>query len=275
VDPVLCATDDQPDHRHALRTDILRLDLTASVGLGAHWQARLRLPVELRQIAVAYTTLDGAAYDPPYQDIHHRDERLFGLADGELDASRFWQIGKWSLSGRAGLTLPLGSTEPNPYALGLLGQEHQHHQLGVGTPLVLLGASAVRIPAPWGAHANIGGRLPIVENPYGYKAPVTLSAAAGALRRLGTKLVLMGGADVVVEDSEHWSGEPYQGRTALQVDGGLEWSPTPRWAFSMNARVPVWQMLADHGHSDADGELKLAPSLSLGAAWTGPAPSAR
>jgi hypothetical protein len=275
VDPLLCATEDLPDHRHALRTDIIRLDLAAVVGLGGHWQARLRLPVELRQIAVDYTTMDGAAYDPPYQDIHHRNERLIGLADGELDASRFWRRDRWSVGGRAGLTLPLGSTEPNPYALGLLGETHQHHQLGAGMPLGVLGVSAVRSPAPWGAHANIGARLPIAENHYGYKAPLTVTSAAGGLRRLGTELLLMGGADVVVEGAEHWDGEPYQGRVAAQLDGGLEWSPKPRWAFSANARIPVWQVLVDHGHSDADGELQLAPSLSVGAAWTGPGAAAR
>ena len=95
-----------------------------------------------------------------------------------------------SLGGRAGLTLPLGSTEPNPNALDLLGLAHEHRLLCAGLPLSLVGASMVCSPAPRRAHANVGARVPFGENEYGYQAPLTVSAAAGPLRRLGPKLVV-------------------------------------------------------------------------------------
>ena len=79
----------------------------------------------------------------------------------------------------------------------------------------------------------------------------------------------------MVEGAEHWDRDAYRGRKAAQLYGGIAWSPGPRWALAANARVPVWLVLVDHDHSDADGQLELAPGLSAGAAWTGPGRAAR
>jgi len=65
----------------------------------------LRLPYDVKDQHVRYTTLAGDPFVPPYGDIHHRSETLRGISDGDLlvlwTPSPHWRLG-------AGTTLPLG-----------------------------------------------------------------------------------------------------------------------------------------------------------------------
>jgi hypothetical protein len=76
----------------------------------------------------------------------------------------------WRLTARAGLTIPLGRTEEDPFALGDMGLQHQHIQLGTGTanPVV-----AAEIGRSWGAWRAVGFGLTqqvVYENSKGYQA---------------------------------------------------------------------------------------------------------
>jgi len=268
VAPDLCATEELPVHVHDLLTWQSRAELGAELGLGQGLQLGLTLPVELRVVRVEYRLLDGSPYAPPYQDIHHRSERIAGLADGELSLSRFQAFGPWTLGARLGSTLPLGATQEDPYRLGELGLEHQHHQLGAGVPLLLAGASTLRRPEPWGLHGSVGARIPLVENAKGYRAPLTAHASAGPSRKLGDQLLAQASLGFVHEGREAWSGRQYPGREALLLGGGGEWSLGSDWALRVDLRGPLWQHLGHAEHGDEDGELRLGPRLGLGLSWS-------
>ena len=74
-------------------------------------------------------------------DIHHRNETYTGLNDLSLLvtyklASLLRTNDRLTLS--AGLSLPTGKTEPDPWKLGDVGQKHLHLQFGTGTVIPML-----------------------------------------------------------------------------------------------------------------------------------------
>lgn len=268
VDPVTCATEDVPPHTHDLRTTHGRLDLGLALGLGQGWQVSASVPLELRVVDVTYRTLDGALYAPPYDDIHHRDETLAGPADGEARVQHLQRLGAWTVGAEAGATLPFGRTEADPYAAGEAGETHEHNQFGAGVPLLLAGGSALRRPTPWGVQASLGARIAVLENARGYRAPHTLSVAAGPSRAFGPRVVTFVAAGLVREGPERWEGEAYGGRTAVVAQLGGEWAPTRGWSLLADLRLPVWQHLDEHEDHDEDGSLRMGPRVAVGVAWT-------
>ena len=57
----------------------------------------------------------------PEGDIHHRDETLTGPGDAWALVVGSKAAGPWSLAARAGVSIPLGRTEENPFELGRRG----------------------------------------------------------------------------------------------------------------------------------------------------------
>lgn len=132
---------------------------------------------------IDYRTLAGDPYDPPYGDIHHRTERLDGLGDGDVGLSfapaRDFLVG-------AGLSIPLGRTEPDPIELGRRGVKHEHIQFGSGTVDPKL---SVQWSRPFGrvrVGASADVRIPLYENRHGFKPPATIRWALGPSLALGT-----------------------------------------------------------------------------------------
>jgi hypothetical protein len=130
VAPKECSQHPIPDHKHLVRLNLYHSELTLGFGLSAKTLLLARLPYDIKDQRVRYTTLDGQPFVPPYGDIHHRTETLYGVSDAELmmltTPAPGWLVG-------AGLTLPIGKTEPNPIVLGRLGLKHEHIQFGSGT----------------------------------------------------------------------------------------------------------------------------------------------
>ena len=269
VDPLTCASEAIPAHRHAVSTRTSRGRLGLGLGLGHDLQLSASLPVERRDVAVDYRTLDGAPYDPPYGDIHHRDAVLSGLADGELRLARVRTRGSAVWMADGGLTLPLGRTEADPYAAAAAGRWHEHNQLGAGQPLFLLGGAALRPPAPWGALATVQARLSAFTNAEGYRAPHTATLALGARRRVGERgAVAQLAVEGLIEGAETWSGEAQGGRQALLLDPGLELRLGPHLSGQLDLRWPFVEHLAAHAHDD-EGSLRVGPQVALSLAWTG------
>lgn len=184
-----CATIEIPDHRHEVVVELSRLEISGTFAVSDKTQLVARLPWEQKSVDVTYTTLDGAPFDPPYGDIHHRDETLRGIADAEILATIAPVIfgGKGpDLLLSAGLTIPLGHIEPNPVVAGREGIEHEHLQFGTGTfdPRLILTLSY-----PVGRvllAGNLDARIPLYENRYGFKPPVSLVWSVGPVISLGT-----------------------------------------------------------------------------------------
>ncbi len=266
VDPLLCAEQEIPDHLHDQQIDWFRLDPTVNVGLGKGWQVFGEVPVDLRVTRVAYYTLDGAPFDPPYDDIHHRDETRAGLVDGAVGVRRFGGVGPWVVGGGLGVTLPIGKTEEDPFALTELGLTHQHQQFGSGTFVPTGSVEIVYADARWGALAWGAGRLPLYESGKGYRPPGTLTVGGGPTYRPVVPLQVLVSAELVVEGPEWWSGTPYGGRTALVPGVGVIWGVSDAVVAQVQARVTAWQ----DSREDTAGEGSLVQPviLTLGVSWS-------
>jgi len=272
VDPVLCATETIPAHLHDQHIDWLRVDPGLSVGLGRGWQVGVNLPADLRVARVDYTTLDGDPYDPPYADIHHRDETLAGLVDGALGVRRYATTGHGVYGAALGVTLPFGRTEEDPFALTEQGLEHQHQQLGTGTFVPTAGADAIYSAGRWGGLAWGAGRVPLYENRKGYRPPLTATLGGGPTLRIVPTLQGLASAELLVEGPERWAGEPHGGRVAVLAGVGALWSVSDRVVLQASARATAWQGSAE-AESD-EGALVQPLIVGVGLSWTRPSGAA-
>jgi len=267
VDPILCADQDIPEHWHDQQITWFRLDPTLNVGLGAGWQVSASVPFDLRAIAVRYETLDGAAFDPPYADIHHRDEALAGPVDGLLLVGRYAPVGSHlTLGVRAGTTLPFGKTEEDPFALTELGLTHQHIQLGTGTFVPTAAVEGVLAGTRWGGAAWATGRIPLYTNGKGYQPGAGVQAGLGPSWRPTPPLTLLATVEGSYEAAERWSGTSYGGRATGLV--GISGLYTVSGALVLQAQARVTALSWEH-HTDDDDEGSAVQRVlgSVGLSW--------
>lgn len=267
VDPLLCAVQDIPEHWHDQRIAWFRLDPTLNVGLGGGWQASLSVPFDLRAVTVDYTLPDGTPFDPPYDDIHHREESIAGPIDAMLFGKRYVQAGERVLLGfGVGTTIPLGRTEEDPYALTEEGERHQHMQLGTGTFVPLATLEGVLEGPRWGGVAWLSGRLPLYESAKGYTPAVSLTGGFGPTFRVVPPVQLLVTAEGSWEGQERWGGVPYGGRATVLGGLGANWTISPRLVAQAQARVTALQWM---GHHDPDEGSAVQRFLgTAGVSWT-------
>lgn len=175
-------------NEHFVELQWMRVVVGVNLPLGDGWDLELEAPYDVKDVEARYELPDGTPFDNPLGDLHHRTERLEGFSDFLLMASHrprdvllpgdFVRIG-------LGISLPVGRTEEDPYALGLLGIKHQHIQFGSGTVY-----PAARLDYAWqpdriGFDLSLGARLPFYENADGYLGAGLLEFAAGPRMRLG------------------------------------------------------------------------------------------
>ena len=178
-----CGSIDIPPHRHVISLDLFHTDLSVGYGLSENLLLLVRVPYDVKDQKVSYRTLEGDPYVPPYGDIHHRTENLRGIGDGEIALAfalgRDWTAG-------AGVTLPLGHTEPDPIDLGRRGLKHEHIQFGSGTfdPTFSLQWSRPFGKLRLGASAD--ARIPLYENDHGFKPPATVRWSVGPSLPIGS-----------------------------------------------------------------------------------------
>jgi hypothetical protein len=221
-----------------------RSQVSLSYGFGGGWQAMARLPVDLKYLTINYTTPDGKPYDPPYGNIHHRNETLLGLSDGQLEIQKYARIGEdLTLGGGLGATVPLGRTEENPYELTKQSAAHQHMQMGSGTVDPLANISAIWMFHQWGLLANANGRMPLYENSNGYKPSPTAAISVGPTYRLSSKTMLTSTVSLRKEWQATWDGEPDQLSGNTGIDGGaaLIYRFTPSLAVMGQGRTTLAQ----------------------------------
>ena len=128
-------------HEHTVDLDFLRSEFSLEYTFKDNWTGWLRLPYDIKaQTAnvdfVSEFTQQEQADIVRNRDIHHRNETYKGLSDFRfLVAHRFTNfLGEKSrLDVAFGTTLPIGKTEQNPIAAGIIGEKHLHIQFGTGT----------------------------------------------------------------------------------------------------------------------------------------------
>ena len=179
-------------------------------------------------------------------DLHHRNEVLVGPGDPWLVARAATVAGGFSLSARLGTTIPIGSTVPNPFALGDMGIAHEHTQFGTGIFAPIAGLEAYR---PVGGVALAAYWLTVqalYENGHGYKPGNRYALGVGAASDAGTaRWRFRATLERTSETAESWSGMVYttEGNIGrVDVIAGLEaaYRITDDWRAALAVKLPVY-----------------------------------
>jgi hypothetical protein len=185
----------------------------------------------------------------PGGDIHHRTETLAGPGDPWALVVVGREKGPWSLALRGGVSIPLGRTEENPFALGREGLPHQHIQFGTGTWNPMAGFAVGRRLGATRVVLGGLGRFVLYENDHGYRAGHRYDVSLVADRRLHGRWRLYGGFDLAREEAERWSGvieeEGNLGRTDLLASLALVRELGAAGAATLHVKVPV--LVRAHG----------------------------
>lgn len=264
----ICTQRNEPPQRHDQRFYVAELRPVAAVAITDVFAAELQLPVRVVDTTIRFRRLDGTRFDPDYENIHHRNESLFGLADPWLLGRASGSLGKVRVTSRAGFVLPVGRTEEDPFARGRAGLSHQHIQFGTGTFAPVFGLDAgldldrVRV----GTYAQ--AVMYAYANGHGYRAGNRYGVGATGDVEVIDRLRLGVGADVLNEQPERWGGRVQQdgnlGRTDVLAGGAVS------YAFgsvltSLSVRTPVYQHLirSSHEHGSDPGQLTYPAIVNL------------
>lgn len=244
IAPVSCLDNEIEPHIHQQGITLTRTELNVSVGLGNHFQAQLSLPVDIKQMSIAYVDFAGEPFDPPYGNIHHRDEVLAGLGDASLSFGTYKVSNtNWLLGWNLGTSLPLGRTEENPYALAAQEELHQHVQMGGGTFVPTASGTAILMGSRWGGYGFVNGRLSIYANNRGFTAPSSVIIGLGPSFRPSTSSQLLLMVEGLAEGPEKWADYDSDNDGRITAIAGLTgiWSITNTTVLQAQARSTVWQ----------------------------------
>jgi hypothetical protein len=209
-----------------------RLAITSAFAVETRWALRV---VDENP---TYAELDGTPKSVP-GEIHHHDETLVDVTDPWLLGVLAGGFEGFNAVGRLGLSLPVGRTEPDPYALGRAGKSHEHIQAGTGTVVPIVGFDfaytfARSSVAPFTLGLQGMGLFNLYANGEGYQAATRLEAGIHASvslldRRLTPGVTL----DLSHDSEEFWGGaiggEGSMIRTELFLGGSLAWRFYDRW----------------------------------------------
>jgi thiol-disulfide isomerase/thioredoxin len=204
------------------------------------------LPFRVVSTTIRYVDANGESLQLVQPNIHHRNETLTNFGDAWLWGHVGWANPRWQLDVRAGVTLPFGRIEDNPYVLGDLGLPHEHIQFGTGTVNPLLAIEAHRVFPRWriGAWALA---LPVLyANRKGYQAGDRYLGGVVADSPLGTRKWLFSlGVDLVGELPERWDGkvqedEGNRGRFDVLLSTGWSWQVRRAFALNANVKIPLY-----------------------------------
>ena len=202
------------------------------------------VPLRLIRSRIRYEDVYRRPYTLVFPDYHHRNEMPVRLADPtvSLHIARAGEV--WNVAGRAGVSIPIGRTGPNPFALGRLGLPHEHFQLGTGIwdPIFVLAVSRQMGSAALSTTAF--AHMTFSENAHAYRAgnrySVNATLAHPLVRAWGGSVAL----DLTREEAERWNGrleeEGNLGRTdallSLSVGHGLG----STGAVALTLSIPVY-----------------------------------
>jgi len=223
-----------------VKLTLTHAQLSAAYGLRPAFGVSLRLPYDIKDQTVRYTTLAGEPFTPPYGDIHHRSETLRGLSDGDLlllwAPSKDWRVG-------IGTTLPFGATVEDPVALGRAGLKHEHLQFGSGVfapEAEVTWSHAMRNAT---LSAMLQATIPLTTNRRGFRAPKNFQWTIGPSVRQVT-LSLAGQYQTV----GRWNGETDEGTGFSNGGVRLQWSiPASR---DLTITPSIYHELYSHGFND-------------------------
>lgn len=229
---------------HVQDLTLSEASLAAAVGIARHLGMEAVIPVRHVISRIRFLDDQRMPLARPQGDIHHRNETLVGLGDPWLMLHAGAPHGAWTVAARAGVTVPLGRTEPNPFTLADLGLPHQHIQFGTGTWDPILGLAAGRRFGAVGFTVSGLARFVLARNSHGYQAGNRYYAEATASRRVVGSWSGLLGLVGSREQAERWDGrvrteEGNIGRTDVLVAAGVARGLGGAGALSLTAKVPI------------------------------------
>jgi hypothetical protein len=241
-----------PDHEHHVRLTLVHSELNAAYGLRPGLAASLRLPYDVKDQRVHYTTLTAEPFVPPYGDIHHRSETLRGISDGDLlllwapstSGPSRWRFG-------IGTTLPLGATVEDPVALGREGKKHEHLQFGSGVFAPEAEIAWSRPIRKAVASALLQATVPLTTSSRGFRPPKNFRWSAGPSFNVGRVGVALSAAGQY-QTIGRWHGETDEG-TGFH-DGGLRLQlAVPAWS-GVTVSPSIYRELYSRGLNEEEDE---------------------
>lgn len=239
------------------------VSLDGAYGVTPWLAVEARFVLRVVHTSPTYFEQNGAPKLVP-DDIHHHEETLVGPGDPWLVARVAGSFGKVVTAARFGLSLPFGSTTPNPYTLAEEGKWHEHTQLGTGTVVPIAGLGLAYSAGPVDLSFSALGLFSVYANGQGYRAPARFFGGfRGAVPLLSRKLTPFATLDLAHETDEIWDGSPgLEGssrRTDLLLGAGLSWEFLPAWSLELRGVGRVAHFAPGPGF-DSPGLLQLALS---------------
>lgn len=244
------------------------VNLDVSYGVLSWLAVEARLPYRIVDITPTYSELDGSPKSVP-DDIHHHDRTITGIGDPWLLLRLGARSGELTTSSRLGVSLPLGSIEPDPFELGEQGLWHEHTQLGTGVVMPIVSLAASYRVEPWIVGGSLFGLFGLYENRYGWRPSSRLVAGSRlSLELLSGELLPFATVDLAHQTEEAWNGE--QGlegstiRTELLLGAGLGWRFAEPWTLELALRARAATLSEESGFDyPGSADLSLSTSFDL------------
>ena len=231
---------------HDLAFLLVNWQLSAGYSLTSWMTAEVQVPLRLAHIDAAFLNEDGEVL-PGFESIHHRNETLFGLGDVAVGL-RFLLLPPGLIDGlvvsiSAGLSLPTGGIEPDPFERGRRGQKHQHIFFGTGT-VDPYAALAVALDLEWLRLVGFGhAQGSLYANRYDYQGTGKIYAGLDvatdfSLEVFDTSL----GLHALHEMPAQWANERAEnsGRTDLMVALSFGFQVAAEWRLHTGVKLPFW-----------------------------------
>jgi hypothetical protein len=254
----------QPLYLHHQKIYPAELRAVGEVGITRTLGLELQVPFRVVSTTIQYLTPDGQPYVPLDPDVHHRNETLTGISDPLLFGRWGRRLGEFLLVLRAGVSIPLGHTEPNPFVLGDMGIPHEHIQFGTGTFDPVAGFQLERILRSFQLAAYGQGQASLYQNNHGFRAPARFFGGLQGAHLLFGSLTGGLGTDLLFEGAERWDGVVQQdgnlGRTEILVAVSLL-QALGDTIVGVHARFPLWRHI--NTGNDPQGSLSSPVMLSV------------
>ncbi|ATB33734.1 hypothetical protein [Melittangium boletus] len=264
----ICREREEPPQLHDQMLYAGELRPILEVGLTERFGLEAQVPLRITRTTVLFRRLDGTVFAPDYVNIHHRNETLMGIGDPWVSGRGAWAPGGVAIVGRAGVSLPLGRTEANPFALGQQGLTHQHIQFGTGTFNPVLSLDVAKSLGRFRLQGYGQAQLFLYRNRHGYQAGNRFAAGTSVDTAVVRRLRVALGVDVLNEQPERWDGEVQQdgnvGRTDV-LAGATVLYPLGALAVGLSVKVPVYQhfIQVGHTHDGVPGQLTYPAIVNL------------
>ncbi len=233
---------------HRQSSFILESRLLVDLGVSEGLAIQVELPLRLFHTTIRYEDLAGVEVPILDDDIHHRNETLFGVGDPLIGIRTARRDGPWTMELRAGVRLPLGQTEDDPYTPEALLAPHQHFQFGSGTFDPEISGAVEHDLGELSLGGWLWARPTLYENGRGYEAGDRYATGVFVASPLGTEAWRFSAlVEAQVETAERWGGhvpteDGNQGRFDLYAGLGAQARVGDFWVAT-SVRTPLYSYI--------------------------------